>query len=182
MAKIIAFILCFSVLFADFKVKSYKQMKTKNTILQKYEESCGASALATLINLYDNNITEEEILNLVSTTDIISFSELKNVAEKLNFKAEGYKIDIKTFNKLSLPIIARVDNRENYAHFVVVVNSNGDFVTIFDPAIGEYIQTKKEFFDWWTNKDLGYILIVLPKTDIKFNHKLILPNRNLFLH
>jgi len=38
-----------------FKVKSFKELKYENVTQQSYEESCGASSMATLINLYDLN-------------------------------------------------------------------------------------------------------------------------------
>jgi len=40
-----------------FKVKSLKELKYQDVVKQTYEESCGASSLATLMNLHDTNIT-----------------------------------------------------------------------------------------------------------------------------
>ena len=40
-----------------FKVKSLKELKYQDVVQQNYEESCGASSLATLMNLHDTNIT-----------------------------------------------------------------------------------------------------------------------------
>jgi uncharacterized protein len=75
-----------------------------------------------------------------------------------------------------------VDNRENYAHFVVVENHDGDFVSVFDPSFGYYVQSKKEFFDWWNEDSYGVILIVMPKTAQAIpSIKLELPNKNLFM-
>nr|WP_301538603.1 cysteine peptidase family C39 domain-containing protein [Campylobacter sp. RM16188] len=150
--------------------------------MQGYEESCGASALATIMNFYGNSYTEEDIIDAIRKTDMLNFNEMANIARRMNFEAGGFKIDKDIFNNLEIPVIARVDNRENYAHFVVVQNHNGDFVSVFDPNSGYYIQSKKDFFDLWVEEDNGYILIVKPvKSDKLPNINLNIPNRNLFI-
>lgn len=187
MAKIlIVFVILISVLMAEesgnFKVFPFSNLKLKGTVLQRYEESCGAAALATIMKLYGKTISEQEIVDKASKTDMLSFAEMANISKDVGFKASGYKISTDTFEQLTVPVIARVDNRENYAHFVVVVNHNGNFVSIFDPSFGYYIQSKKEFFQWWNEKDYGYILIVMPEKNIvKPNINLELPNKSLFM-
>ena len=42
-------------LFAEFKVKSFLEIKYIDVVKQTYEESCGVSALATLLNIYGYN-------------------------------------------------------------------------------------------------------------------------------
>ena len=55
------FLLIFITNFAfAFSVKSLQELHNQNVIRQQYEESCGASALATLLNLFElNNIANK---------------------------------------------------------------------------------------------------------------------------
>lgn len=54
----------FAYLNAEFAIKSYYEIRNKRVVRQNYEESCGASSIATLINLFDiKNYSESDILN-----------------------------------------------------------------------------------------------------------------------
>lgn len=166
----------------NFKVSPFSALKLKGTVLQGYELSCGAAALATMMNLYGEKTSEKDILDKASTTDMLSFSEMANISKEFGFNASGYKIDTTIFESLKVPVIARIDNRENYAHFVVVMNHNGDFVSILDPSFGYYVQSKKEFFQWWNEETYGYILVVMPEKIASLpTIPLNLPNRTLFV-
>jgi len=166
----------------NFKVTPFSTLKLKGTVLQNYELSCGASALATIMNLYGEQIGEKQVLDKTSTTDMLSFLEMAKISKEFGFNASGYKIDTAIFESLKVPVIARIDNRENYAHFIVVMNHDGDFVSILDPSFGYYVQTKKEFFQWWNEETYGYILVVMPEKTTSFpTIPLNLPNRSLFI-
>lgn len=166
----------------NFKATPFSASKLKRTVLQGYELSCGAAALATIMNLYGEHIGEKQVLDKASTTDMLSFSEMAKISKEFGFNASGYKIDTAIFESLKVPVIARIDNRENYAHFVVVMNHSGDFVSILDPSFGSYVQSKKEFFQWWNKETYGYILVVMPEKIASFpTIPLNLPNRMLFI-
>ena len=63
------------------------------------------------------------------------------------------------------------------------MNHTGDFVSIFDPSFGYYIQNKKEFFKWWSEETYGYILVVMPEKITSFPIiPLNIPNQLLFIH
>ncbi|MGD9970485.1 MAG: C39 family peptidase [Sulfuricurvum sp.] len=166
----------------NFKATPFSALKLKGTVLQGYELSCGAAALATMMNLYGEKISEKDILGKASTTDMLSFAQMANISKDFGFNASGYKIDTAIFESLKVPVIARIDNRENYAHFVVVMNHSGDFVSILDPSFGYYVQSKKEFFQWWNEETYGYILVVMPEKIASLPAiPLNLPNRTLFV-
>ena len=166
----------------NFKAIPFSALKLKGTVMQSFESSCGAAALATMMNFYGAQISEKQILDKASTTDMLSFAQMAKISKEFDFNAMGYKIDTSIFESLKTPVIARIDNRENYAHFVVVMNHSGDFVTILDPSFGSYVQSKKEFFKWWNEETYGYILIVMPKKIASLpTIPLNLPNRSLFI-
>jgi predicted double-glycine peptidase len=183
MAKILILfvITIFAYSNTSFKVEPFSKLKKKGTVLQQYEESCGAAALATVMNIYGKNLDEKSIIEKISKTDMLNFAEMAKISREFDFESAGYKIDEETFNKLKFSVIARIVNRDNFAHFVVVTNFDGDFVAVNDPSFGYYIETKKDFFKWWSSDSKGYILVVLPKGEIQQNIKLSLPNKNLYL-
>ena len=156
---------------AEFIVQSYQEIKNQRVIRQSYEESCGASSLATLLNILNqNNFTELEILKTMSesklNTDMVSFTDLKAAVQKLGFKANSYSLDREILNQLvKIPMI---ENDPRFPHFVVIINHKGNYLQIFDPNYGEYISSKKEFYSIWDrDKKGGYALIVAPKKDLK---------------
>jgi predicted double-glycine peptidase len=113
---------------------------------------------------------------------MLSLAELSDTAKAFGFRAEGYKIDKSVFEKLSFPVIAKIEREENYPHFVVVANQEGDFVSILDPNYGRYIIAKNEFYELWEKSQKGYILVLMPEKVASFpTIPLNLPNRTLFV-
>lgn len=159
---------------AEFIVQSYQEIKNQRVIRQSYEESCGASSLATLLNILNqSNFTELEILKTMSesklNTDMVSFTDLKAAVQKLGFKANSYSLDREILNQLvKIPMLVKIENDPRFPHFVVIINHKGNYLQIFDPNYGEYISSKKEFYSIWDrDKKGGYALIVAPKKDLK---------------
>jgi len=177
MAQILIFLLLFISLNANdiFKVKSFHELHYKNVIQQTYEESCGASSLATLMNLYDANLSEKDLLSDLNSTNVVNFFDLQKTAQKNGFRAKGYNITKKIFKQLSFPVIARVLRHSNYPHFIVVYNLQGDFVLVLDPNNGKRLMSKSEFYSIWNKDDNGYILVVLPNKIKKLNISYLLP-------
>ncbi|WP_300764792.1 C39 family peptidase [Helicobacter sp. UBA3407] len=169
---------------AEFIVQSYQEIKNQRVIRQSYEESCGASSLATLLNILNqSNFTELEILKTMSesklNTDMVSFTDLKAAVQKLGFKANSYSLDREILNQLvKIPMLVKIENDPRFPHFVVIINHKGNYLQIFDPNYGEYISSKKEFYSIWDrDKKGGYALIVALKKDLKsFN---LIPNLTL---
>ncbi len=72
---------------AEWVVKSYQEIKNERVIRQTYEQSCGASSLATLLNILDDQkkFDELELLKIMSGqelyTDMVIFKvfDFKNV-------------------------------------------------------------------------------------------------------
>lgn len=137
---------------------------------QKYEESCGAAALASLLNLFGvRQYQEEEILQqLNQKTDMLSFQELQSVATALGYDTRGFRLTREILAQTSYPLLVRIENDPRFPHFVVIVNFQGDFLKVFDPNFGEYISTKKEFYSAW-DRDMhgGYALVVADKAKTK---------------
>ena len=167
MAKVLVFLLFCAFLAANesnvFVSKSLSEVRTTHAVRQAYEESCGAAALATLLNLYGAKKSEKDILLLASKTDMLSFEELGRIARELGYEAAGYQLSKEVFEKSRIPVLALVVREAEFPHFVVAVNHSGDFVEVFDPSFGDYISSKRDFYAMWEFASGGFALIVAPK-------------------
>jgi len=173
MAKILVFLLILQLnLSAKFQVKSFLEIKYTDVVKQTYEQSCGASALATLFNLYGYNTNEKELIDKLQTTDIVTFNDLQKVALSFEFNAKGYQISKEIFEDIFVPVIARIVRKMDYPHFIVVQNLNKNSVIILDPNAGKFVISKKEFYSYWIDKKSNFILIALPKDKSKEFKKL----------
>ncbi|CAD7289093.1 hypothetical protein LMG7974_01339 [Campylobacter majalis] len=115
-------------------------------------------------------------------TDMVSFLKLQQTAAKLSYESKGYQINRSIFEKITIPILVKIEDDPRHLHFVIVINHQGDFITILDPSYGKYVSTKKQFYNLWDkNKKGGYALILAPKNDFKQEYKPNLPsNKALF--
>ncbi|MCX2683898.1 cysteine peptidase family C39 domain-containing protein [Campylobacter sp. MIT 21-1685] len=183
----ILIILCFPLtLQADFVVKSYQELKNQRVVRQNYEESCGAASLATMINLIDKqSFNEFDILKTMSEkelyTDMVSFADLEEAVKKLGFQGNSYLINKEILNKLpNIPLLVKIEDDPRFPHFVVIINHKGNYIQIFDPSYGEYISSKRVFYNIWDkNNKGGYALAIVPKKDLE-NFKLDLPKKENF--
>lgn len=184
--KKIYFILVFFMfqleLNAEFNVKSLQEIRN-NIIRQKYEESCGAASLANLLNFFSiKRFNEEDIIKILDNkTDILSFKELKEAAEKLGFNARAFQVSNDILEYSNLPFLAKIESDPRFPHFVVVLNKNGDFFQIYDPNFGAYVSHKKEFYSIWNkNNNGGFILLINSDKIISKNIELNIPNSIFF--
>ncbi len=164
----------------DFAAVSLSKLKTKHTVRQAYEESCGAAALATLLKLHSRDTNETEILDLASKTDMLSFAELVKVSKAFGYEAQGYKISRDVFEKTKIPLLVLVVREAEFPHFVVAINHDGDFVSVYDPSSGDYIASKKDFYNMWEFASGGFALVVLPKEYKRQEFDMDLPQKVFF--
>ena len=166
MEKVLRFCCLLFVLPLFAAVQPLSDMRNADVVRQQFEESCGAAALATLINMIDagQKLDEASVLDkLGNTTDMVSFSALSKAASELGYENAAYKMTREVFEKLTVPLLVKVEDDPKYPHFIVVLNHVGDFVTIFDPSFGRYVSTKREFYRIWDLDNGGYGLILRPK-------------------
>ncbi|EIA52089.1 cysteine peptidase family C39 domain-containing protein, partial [Campylobacter coli] len=102
---------------AEWVVKSYQEIKNERAIRQTYEESCGASSLATLLNILDDQkkFDELELLKIMSGqelyTDMVSFTDLNDAVKKLGFQSNSYQINRENLDKLvNIPMLVKIED------------------------------------------------------------------------
>ncbi len=138
---------------AEWVVKSYQEIKNERVIRQTYEQSCGASSLATLLNILDDQkkFDELELLKIMSGqefyTDMVSFADLSDAVKKLGFQSNSYQINRENLDKLvNIPMLVKIEDDPRFPHFVVIINHKGNYLQVLDPSHGEYISSKSQFF------------------------------------
>lgn len=114
---------------AEWVVKSYQEIKNERVIRQTYEQSCGASSLATLLNILDDQkkFDELELLKIMSGqelyTDMVSFADLNDAVEKLGFQSNSYQINRENLDKLvNIPMLVKIEDDPRFPHFVIIIN------------------------------------------------------------
>lgn len=145
------------------RVSDLKALREADMQLQTNELSCGAAALATLLNLLgDKQSTEADILKGEKSLEKgkgISLLDLKKFAVKRGFKAEGYKMDLPHLAELKIPCLLHVDNQAGDKHYVVYRGMKKDRVFLADPTYGNIRLSAQEFEKIWT----GVALLVEPR-------------------
>jgi uncharacterized protein len=126
-------------------VRSLLEIRQANVIVQQWDVSCGAAALATLLTYHHGEPVSEKAVAqaMLGKTDPLrvkhrggfSLLDLKRYANARGFQAEGYSgMSLADLVKLGPAIVPVVLDR--YPHFVVFRARSGDRVLIADPAYG----------------------------------------------
>ncbi|WP_228536331.1 C39 family peptidase [Noviherbaspirillum malthae] len=146
------------------QVVSLLEMRHQNVILQKWDLSCGAAALTTLLNYqHGESLTEKEVAvtlmnrpeyidqpELIQIREGFSLLDLKRYAEMRGYKGVGLgKMEMKDL-EAKAPLLVPINVR-GYNHFVVFRGTRGNRVLLADPAWGNRTMLKDEFEQAWIN-------------------------------
>lgn len=142
-----------------------RDLRFKDMVRQERDFTCGAAALATVLQqLYGRPTTEQEIIrNMLENTDAklvrergFSLLDMKQYLERIGLRGRGYQIDGNTLSTIKIPVIALQTTR-GYAHFVVVKRVQDGIAYIADPALGHRQMPVHEFVAAWN----GIVFAVL---------------------
>jgi uncharacterized protein len=140
-------------------VRSLLEIRQEGVIVQKWETSCAAAALATVLTFSQNDPVTEKFVagRMLRATDPIkvkvrggfSLLDMKWFVETRGFKGTGYK-DLSFKELLTLPSpIVPIDFYGN-AHFVVVRGlDHAGRVNLADPAFGNTSMSVDDFQSVW---------------------------------
>jgi uncharacterized protein len=136
-----------------------KELRDQNVIKQEKDYSCGSAALATLLIYYFGEKTSEEaILGMLfdglteeekksKTLKGFSLLDLKKVAERMGYRAAGFKLSVDQLMRLSAPVIVFVEP-QGYKHFAVLRGMSGwRRVLLADPSRGNLRMSLERFTD-----------------------------------
>ena len=151
-------------------VRSLLEMRHEKVIVQQWDISCGAAALATILTYQHGQYVPEKTIAeamlrrtgplRVKYRGGFSLLDLKRFSESQGYTADGYTnlslSDLVEFGPSIVPV-----NLEGYNHFVVFRGLVGNDVLIADPAFGNRTVTVERFQEGW----LGPLAFVVRRAD-----------------
>jgi len=143
------------------QVRSFLEARQDKTVMQQWDISCGAAALATLLTYQQGDrVTEREVaLGMLKQTNPelvrqrlgFSLLDLKHYVKGRGYDADGYaELTLTDLMKLA-PAIVPVRIRGNN-HFVVFRGMQGDRVLLADPAFGGRTMPVDRFVALWQGR------------------------------
>jgi hypothetical protein len=145
-------------------VKSLLELRQERVIIQNWDLSCGAAALATILNYaYDDPVSERDIAKaliardryidnpaLVRVQQGFSLLDLKKYVDARGYRGIGYgRLELHDLTERA-PIIVPI-RANGYNHFVVFRGIRGNRILVADPAWGNRTLTVDEFEREWIN-------------------------------
>jgi uncharacterized protein len=152
-----------------FKIESLKERRERAVVMQRWETSCAAAALATVLTYgFQDPVSERyAAAKMLEKTDPakvrarggFSLLDMKRFVEERGYTADAYQHlsfeDLKLFRGAIVPI-----NPHGYNHYVVVNGVTRDRVLLADPAFGNLTMTVDRFKSVWMD---GLAFVVNPK-------------------
>jgi predicted double-glycine peptidase len=184
-----------AALAADRPVKSLLEMRHQGVVVQKYDLSCGAAALATLLNFqFGDPVTERDInAGLIRRQEYIEHPELVRIRQgfslldmKRYVDGRGYQgvgfgqLDMDDLVKLA-PVIVAV-SPVGYNHFVIFRGILRDQVLLADPAYGNRTMSREKFERIWIDfPELGKVGFIVTRDGQPATPRLLAPRAEEFV-
>jgi len=163
----------------DQSAKSIKDLRDQNVVKQRFDFSCGAAALATLLHygLGNTSVTEAQVMiglfDLATEAERadrrrtgFSLLDLQRVAQAQGYDAQGFRLEPEQLPMLGGPVIVFIEPR-GYKHFAVLRGVRGGRVYLADPSRGNIRMPVYAFLDTWLQDDgKGIIFVVEPKSGL----------------
>ena len=141
-------------------IKNARQLRTEDVVLQQRDFSCGAAALATILNkFWGENVTETGILFAIATTltpdelqdrieNGLTLTDLKRLLERFGYQAVLGRLPVEKLRESKIPLLVGITVND-FDHFVVVRGADERFVYLADPAVGKIRVPIEEFEKQW---------------------------------
>jgi uncharacterized protein len=148
------------------RVRSLLEMRQQDVVVQKWDTSCGAAALATILRFeHGDPVSARDVassmlkgvgLPKVKYRGGFSMLDLKRYAASRGYEADGYAE--MTLEDLPdyLPLIVPIEVR-GFPHFVVARGFLGSRIALADPAWGNRTMPVDEFNEAWKLK-IGFVV------------------------
>jgi uncharacterized protein len=176
-------------------VRSLLEIRRENVVVQEWDLSCGAAALATILRYQHGDDVSERALveglirrdiyienpELVRVREGFSLLDLKRVVEQRGYNGFGYG-DLTFADLMDLaPIITPIDPK-GYNHFVIMIGRIGDDVQLADPAFGNTTMAVERFQRVWMDfPDFGHVGFIVTRGDEAAPPGRLRPNPRVFM-
>lgn len=157
-------------------VWSWKELQERNIVMQKRDFSCGAAALATLMQYYwGDQITEHQILKqfdtLLTQDEVrdriengLTLTDLRRVSVKMGYLSTIGTLRFDQLVQSKVPVIVGLTVGE-FKHFVVFRGAYGDYVYLADSARGNIRVPVNDFVKQWQKN--AVLVVAKPKSEPK---------------
>jgi hypothetical protein len=150
-------------------IVTLKDIRNEGVVRQRWDISCGAAALSTILTYdFKDNTPETSIVvwilhrtnpAVVRSRGGFSLLDLKHFAQARGYTAEGYSdMSLDELAKQRSSVIVPI-RLKGFDHFVVVKGIAGDRVFIADPGFGNVTMKTFRFKQIWKN---GIVFIIHP--------------------
>lgn len=146
-------------------VTSLKEERSRSTIRQQYDFSCGSAAMSTLLtHHYGYPVTEEAVFREMFARgdqqkirrEGFSLLDMKRYLQAHGFDANGFESPLDSLRDAGIPGIVLINER-GYNHFVVIKGIRNGRVLFGDPASGTRALPRADFESMWVNQILFVI-------------------------
>ena len=178
-------------------VRSLLEIRQDKVVVQKYDLSCGAAGLATLLRYQHGDFVSEQDIakamigrkEYLEDPDLIRYQhgfsllDLKRYVDGRGYEGIGYGgleyEDLENLAPILVPLTVK-----GYNHFVVYRGALANRVLVADPAFGNRTMLKDEFTRAWIDYEtLGHVGFVVGRRDglTPRNNLVALPEDFVFL-
>ena len=151
---------------ADTPVRSLLEIRRAGVVVQQWDTSCGAAAVATVLTYGHNDPVSEKAVaqGMLRRTDPLrvrvrggfSLLDMKRYAESRGYRAEGFRnLSLSELLAMKHPIVPIEDH--GTPHFVVVRGSAAGELDIADPAFGNRRMPVQKFREVWKD-GIGFVV------------------------
>lgn len=176
-------------------VRSLIEVRRQHVVLQNWDLSCGAAALATILNYQHGEIvTEREVATrMMSRAEYLANPLLVRLRQGFSLLDMKRFVDDRGYNGVGLGrltlehLIARAPmivpiNAYGYQHFVVFRGVLGNRVLVADPAFGNRTMSLQDFESAWIEfTEIGRVGFVVERKDSLIAPNLLAPNPGEFV-
>ena len=148
-------------------ILSLKEIRERGVVMQRYETSCAAASVATVLTYgFRDAVSEKYVAVLmleetdpakVRTRGGFSLLDMKRFVEGRGYRGQAYRNlsldDLVLFHAPIVPI-----DPLGYNHYVVFNGIDGDHVLLADPAFGNRRMKIDRFQDLWLD-GLAFVII-----------------------
>jgi predicted double-glycine peptidase len=152
-------------------VESWWGLQRENIVMQRYDYSCGAAALATVVQYYwGDDISEQQILlamfDRMTEAELqdrmangLTMTDLRRAAVEAGYLSSMVRRNLAQLSEVRIPVVLRIE-KDGYEHFVVYRGIVDDRVFLADPIRGHVRLSIHEFAQQWTDNT---VLVVVKK-------------------
>ena len=130
-------------------IRSWTETRDHNVVKQQFDTSCGATSLATVLNVfYAEDTNEADLMDIMGLSGAYSFADLSYASGEFGYKATPVFAQFDILKKLRIPVVLFINNF-GQGHFTVLRGTDGETIWLGDPAWGNVYLSKHDFGKHW---------------------------------